>query len=662
MTFTEALHVKEHKMASNTIIQRVKTELEQYPPFNQLGPDVLKEFASKILVQYYQEGEIIFKKGDDPKPYSFIVIKGSVNLTETIEGEDVLIDVCDEGDIFGVRHILAHDNYYITAKVAEESLIYAVPVDEFKRLIETDSRVALFFAAEFASGLPEREYSLAHSVTLRKAFSNNPCKQAMVENDTLVIHPTNKVVTCSPNTTIQQAAKIMAERNVGSIIISNDQNHPLGIITDTDLRKKVVAVEENVKLEPVSTIMSAPVYTVEKGKTVADLIILMMKTNLRHFCVTSDGSQNSPIEGIISEHDVVTAEGNNPAVIIKEMMQASEKVKLSIVREKAEELLLSYLQQEVGIHFIANVITEINDALISRAMDFAIQELEAEGMHKPQIRFCWLSLGSEGRKEQLLRTDQDNAILYDNPPSGEEERIKTYFLKLGEKVTQTLIDCGFKLCPADIMASNTAWNQSLSGWENVFEKWILSPDPKAVMHSTIFFDFRPVYGDVDLAEELKMFVLEMVQKGRGFLTFFAQNALQNPPPLSFFRNFIVESSGKHANEFDIKSRTMMPLCDGARLLAFELGVKDFLSTFERFEKIAAQEPQLAELAKESGMAYEILMRLRAQNGLRNQNSGRYINPKALNKLERQALRNIFKTIETLQSTINLRYQLDYLRA
>ncbi len=648
-------------MASNTIIDRVKTELQKYPPFNQLTDNVLQGFSTKIKVQYYQEGEIIFEKGDDPKPYAFIVIKGSVNLTETIEQEEVLIDVCDEGDIFGVRHILAHDNYYVTAKVAEESLIYAVPVQEFRNLIENDSKVALFFAAEFASGMPEREYSLAHSVTLRKAYSNNPCKPVLVENDTLEIHPTTNVVSCAPDVAIQHAAKIMADRNVGSIIIVNDKRHPLGIITDTDLRKKVVAVEANVKNDPVSSIMSSPVYTIEKGKTVADLIILMMKTNLRHFCVTQDGTPNTPVEGIISEHDVVTAEGNNPAVIIKEMMQCRDKEKLAMQREKAEELLISYLQQDVGIHFIANVITEVNDALISRAMEFAIQELNDEGYPKPELRFCWLSMGSEGRKEQLLRTDQDNAILYDNPPEAEAEKVKQYFLWLGEKVTKILIDCGFKKCPADIMANNPKWNQSLTGWKTLFEKWILTPEPKAVMHSTIFFDFRPVYGNMDLADELKLFVIEKVKHGQGFLIFFAVNALQNPPPLSFFRNFIVESSGKHANEFDIKARTMMPLCDAARVLAFELGIKEYLSTSERYEKIAEIEPQLKELAKESGMAYEILMRLRAQNGLKHKNSGRYINPNNLNKLERQALRNIFKTIDSLQSAINLRYQLDYVR-
>jgi len=648
-------------MASNTIIDRVKTELQQYPPFNQLSKKMLTDLAVQVVVKYFEEGEIIFYKGDEPKPFAFVVIKGSVNIYDSLDGEDVLIDVCDEGDIFGVRMLFAHDNYYSIAKVAEESLIYAIPVEHFKQLIEHEPKIALFFAAEFAAGMPERENSLAHAMALRKEFADSPCQPVLVENDTLQIRAIKNVVTCSPDISIQQAAKIMSERNVGSIIIITEQRFPIGIITDTDLRKKVVAVEENIKGHPVSEIMSSPVFTISSEQTVADMIILMMKSNLRHFCVTEDGSAKSPIIGIISEHDIVTAEGNNPAVLIKEVMQCKALEDLPPEREKAETLLASYLQQEVAIHFISNVVTEINDAIIFKAITFAQHVLKAEGIHAPNLKFCWLSLGSEGRKEQLLRTDQDNAILYETPPPTQTDAAKTYFLALGEKVTQTLIACGFKKCPADIMANNPKWCQPLSGWQEYFQHWILSPEPMALMHSTIFFDFRPVYGETQLADDLKSFILEKVVAGRGFIQFLAKNALQNPPPLSFFRNFIVESSGKHANEFDIKSRSMMPLCDAARVLCYDLQIQESLSTYERFEKIAEKEPALKELAMESAMAYEILMRMRAANGLKNENSGRYINPDNLNKLERQTLRNIFKTIERLQSTLNLRYQLDYIR-
>ena len=408
--------------------------------------------------------------------------------------------------------------------------------------------------------------------------------------------------------------------------------------------------------------MSSPVYTISGGKTIADMVMLMVKTKLRHFCITEDGSPDSPVAGIISEHDIITSEGNNPAVIMKAIMQASDRDQLKEQRDKTESLLQVYIGQEVAVHFISNIVTEINDAIITRAVDFSLKELEEEGEYKcADIPFCWLSLGSEGRKEQLLRTDQDNAILYAEPPEGEKEKAHEYFLALGRKVTGILQHCGFVKCPADVMASNPVWCQPISVWRGYFSKWIITPEPKAVMHSTIFFDFRPVYGQPRLAAELKQEIFSLIAKNRGFLGFFAKNALQNPPPLGFFRNFLVEKSRDHANEFDIKARAMMPLSDAARVLSYELKVPEYFSTAERFKRLGTLVPGMKDLGAQAAAGYEFLMRLRAVNGLSNKSSVRYIKPETLNKIDRQTLRNVFSTIDKVQKTLNLRFQLDYIR-
>ena len=182
----------------------------------------------------------------------------------------------------------------------------------------------------------------------------------------------------------------------------------------------------------------------------------------------------------------------------------SESVEqLSQEREKAEKLLKMYIAQEVAIHFISNIFTELNDALIVKAIEFSVAGMKKEGMEMPDIEFCWLSLGSEGRKEQLLRTDQDNAILFRDPQDeASRQAAQQAFLELDKRVSAILVACGFEPCPAQIMASNPDWCQPLSGWMNYFRKWIGTPEPKALMNSTIFFDFRPVYGSTALALEM----------------------------------------------------------------------------------------------------------------------------------------------------------------
>jgi len=648
---------------SNTIVERVAADLGKYPPFDHLSEERIRKIAESLFVEYHEEGEMLFRKGDELGKVSYMVMKGAVRLYDTIDGEEVLVDLCDEGDLFGVRAIFGTSDYLLSAQVVEESLLFAIPVETIRELSQSEPSVAAFFTGAIAKSVQNIEHSLSEAFDLRRG-SMEPSEltlRCLLDNEPLVVDQVRDVITCSPDISIREAAKIMSDNNIGSIIVVSEERHPLGIITDTDLRKKVVAVPGQVSDRPVSEIMSSPVYTITAGKTVADMTMLMVRTKLRHFCITEDGTPNSPITGIISEHDIVTSEGVNPAVLMKSIMQSESVEQLSAERDKAEKLLQMYIAQEVSIHFVLNIFAELNDAVIVKAIDFAIAEMNAEGLAMPDVEFCWLSLGSEGRKEQLLRTDQDNAILYADPPPEGREAAERYFLELGQRVCATLVACGFTKCPADIMASNPQWCQPLGGWMNYFRKWIQTPEPKALMHSTIFFDFRPVYGSTSLAVEMKRQILKELEQGRGFLQFFAKNALQNPPPLGFFRNFLVEKSREHAHEFDIKARAMMPLSDAARVLVYEQKIGEFLSTTERFRRLGQVISGFEELASEAIEAYEFLILLKTKHGLANDSSGRYIDPEGLNKIERQMLRNVFSTIGKVQSMLNLRFQLDYIR-
>ena len=309
--------------------------------------------------------------------------------------------------------------------------------------------------------------------------------------------------------------------------------------------------------------------------------------------------------------------------------------------------------------FVSKMISEINDTLIRRGIALSLEEMADRG-REPPVPFCWLALGSEGREEQLLRTDQDNAMLYADP--GDDDGLaERFFLELGERVVDVLVEAGFKRCPGEVMASNPKWNQPLDAWKRYFSSWIREPENIAVMHTNIFFDFRPVHGDQTLGSELKRYIFELVETDRAFLSFFARNAVQNPPPLSFFRNMIIERSGEHRDAFDIKARAMTPLADAARVLIYEFGIDIYGSTAERWQAIAETNENLARLAGEAAMAYEILMRIRAIEGLKRGSSGRYVHIKELNKLERQTLRNTFSVVKDVQLMLTQRYRIDFLR-
>ncbi|MFZ1865098.1 MAG: DUF294 nucleotidyltransferase-like domain-containing protein [Polyangiales bacterium] len=642
-------------MSSDSMILTVAGRLGRHPPFDRLEPELLQRIASRVRIRYLERDEIIFEQGQTARPEFYVVVKGEVAVSQQVDGSTVLIDVCDDGDIFGVRALLAERKYAARTQAKDDTLLYVLPKDLLDELMRDEPRVAIFFAAGFAADLPQR-LDANRLEAVRAARLHERAKGT--GDDVLRVDPVRDVLTCSPDTSIRHAASLMSQRNVGSILVVDDERRPIGIVTDSDLRSKVVSQARDVS-GLISDIMSSPVLTIDDQTTLSSLIATVMKKHVHHFAVTEDSTRSTPVVGIVSEHDILKTQGGHPTVILNEISRAKTRKHLRALRDQAEDLLRRYLEEEVGMGFLSNMITEINDTLIRRAVHLSLIEL-AELGRKPPVPFCWLALGSEGREEQLLRTDLDNAIVYADPPD-EETGAQEFFLEFGKRIVDTLVEAGFSRCPGDVMASNPKWNQPLGAWKRYFSDWIREPEKIAVMHTNIFFDLRPVHGDETLAHALKSHIFERIKTDRAFLAFFAQNATQNPAPLSFFRNMIVERSGEHRDAFDIKARAMMPLADAARVLIYDLGINIYGSTAERWQRIAEVDETLARLSSEAAMAYEILMRIRAMEGLERGSSGRYVHIKELNKLERQTLRNTFSVVKDVQLMLTSRYRIDFLR-
>jgi CBS domain-containing protein len=646
-------------MASGTIIQDVYEFLKKYPPFDLIETSDLKKLASTVSMQYYEEGEVITAQNAMTYNYFFMVNKGSVQIIEKREDKDILIDKCDEGDIFGVRTAMTKSKYPASAIASEESLLYTFEMAFFNKLLETNPKLSLFFAMGFASRISnmknENGQNIQNQRNILKQFKDQSVEKHW-EIDALKVDQLKLIITCTPTHTIQQAAQMMATHNINTIIITNETRKPLGIITDSDFRRKVVAKEDIIKTKPVTAIMSSPVKTIKADISVAEIMLKMVSHRVNNLVVTEDGTPETPVISVVSQRDVLIAQGNNPAVIAKHILKAESVEELQSLRNKVEHFTQSYLDQDINIAFVANVVSEINDLLVQKIISLAIQSLEEQNFPQPHLQFCWLALGSEGRKEQMLRTDQDNALIYENPALGEQETAHVYFVMLAEKVNQMLVFCGFAECKLGLTAQNPQWCQSIAVWKTYFEQWIHLNDPNELIHQTIFFDFRPVAGDFSMADDLKQFIFEQIENQPSFLSIFAKAVLKSPPPLSFFRDYVVEKTGKYKDQFDIKTRAMMPLINAARVLMYDFKIKNYLSTMERFEAIAQLDEVLKPVCEASAMAFEILLRRRTVNGLTNKNNGQFINPNDFNKLERQIVRNTFKTIEQIQQILASRYR------
>lgn len=640
---------------NNTIAMRVYDFLKNYPPFTLMGKDKLMNVAEKVIIQYYEPQQYIFEQDSTYSNYFYVVKEGAVQLLRKEDDQKNLIDKCDEGDIFGIRPLLAKYPYDLSAQTMEETLIYAIHLDDFQDIFQNNSEVAFYLTSNFTAGVGNRfaeNKKVDFPFDSEKEISSD---YKLIEVQS--IESSKTPVTCLPGTLIRDAAKIMSKNGVGSIIVVNEDFQPLGITTDRDFRQKVVTGIIS-PTQPISEIMSSPVITIPPDRTVAEVQIEMLQHRIHHLCITEDGTVHSKILGIISEHDLLVVQANNPAVLIREIKKGTSGSTLRKIRDKAEVLLQKYLEQEVSIKFISEILSEINDALIIRAIQISENVLDLEGYKKPSANFCWLAIGSEGRKEQLLRTDQDNALVFENVLEEDYIEVKDYYLALAKKTTLILHECGYEYCPADMMASNPRWCMSLDKWEQQFSKWMNQPGTKEVMMTTIFFDFRPIHGNFNLAEKMNKHIFQGIDQQEIYLSHLANNALQNPPPLSFFRNFVVEKNGDYKDHFDLKLRAMMPLADAARVLILNAKVGQINNTFERFEKLAELEEGNRELFEQAADAYEILMRFRAIQGLKHKDSGRFIKPSELNKMQRLMLRNSFQPIHDLQSLLKIRFRLN----
>jgi CBS domain-containing protein len=647
-------------MPANAIVDRVADFLRKHPPFDRMAAARLERLAQGVHIRYLKPGDVLFAQGDAGSGEVHVLRQGSLELRQQEGALDRLADLCDEGEVIGVRALLAEQPYLTSARAAEECIVYSIPGSLFKQVLGEEPAAVTFFAAGFAAGMPVVRRNLEGTDQARIAFRPSPPGLRSGLLDTVRISGVKPVVTCTADEVLRVAAERMTKHRVRCIIVVDGAHCPIGIITDTDFRRKVgtglVAVDA-----PCGSIMSSPVITVEPDRSLAELTLLMIGHHVHHLCVTADGTPQSPVIGILSEHDLVLQEGNSPGVLVRRLKLAADATELSTIRASAEVLILDYLKQEVRSGFLSDLVTVLNDALIERAIELSRKALLEQGLAAPDVAWCWLSLGSEGRGEQLVRTDQDNALVYADPPPELAGSCRAYFLKLAEGVVSILEQAGFERCPANMMASNPEWCLPISAWKGQFSNWIRTPEPKAVMLSTIFFDFRAVHGDRSLATELSEHIHAEITGSALFLPMLAANALQNPPPLSFFRGLVVERSGEHKDRFDLKARALMPLVDAARVLSMHKGIRGINNTGERFRWLAAQEPEQAELYHEAAKAFDILLRYRAESGFREGDSGRFIEPEKLDRIQRQILRNAFEPIAEVQEVVKVRFRVDQLR-
>ena len=647
--------------AAPALIARIAQFLGRYPPFSYLTPDQLAAVARTAEVRYLPVQATVFEQGEPARGRFFVVHKGAIGLFRAGTSGTRLVDQLDEGDVFGIRPLIARQAYAVTARASEETLVYALQIADFEPALEANARVSRFLTESFAAGVrnPLKPHAPGRALIESEAGGEGgrPLGSRLsAASEQARVPIRRKPVRCKPGASVRTAAVRMSREGVGSIVITGEDGRPEGILTDRDMRRMIVTGLYPGEA-PVREIMSQPVVTIAPDPPVMAVQLTMLRHRISHLVVTADGTPATKVLGVLTNRDLLIALGNSPAAIVAEVYRARDGAALARLRTRAEAWLRPIVEQRGSVYEVAKIMTEVNDQITRRAVQLALDELRRGGRPEPSLAFCWLSLGSHARGEQLLRTDQDHAILIADGPPEDLEPARDFYAALGERVAGLLAECGYERCAGDMMATNKAWCLSYGEWVDRLGTWVASPSGAHLLNASTLLDRRPLAGDLSLGEAFAEASAEIAAAEPVFLAFLASAAVDNPPPLSFFRNFVVESGGEHKDTFDIKQRAMLSLADAARVLSLGAGAADPPGTVDRYDRLRALEPRNADVYLAAAQAYDTLMLFRARQGIADGTDGRYFRIRELSKLERLQLRNAFTPINDLLAILKMRFQL-----
>jgi CBS domain-containing protein len=634
----------------NSIVSRIADILKKYPPFNYLSAEDLSVVAMNIRVVNIEKNKTLFQVNDTLHDSFYLVASGVVNLSVISDSEETILNKCIEGDVFGLRPFFAKNNYMMTAKAREESVVFAIPISTFRPFVAKNTDVLNFLLESFANSAPntmngENNQKL---ISDNVVFSSKPSEMQYFQTLTYNRLP----LKVSSLAAVKEVAELMTSKLINNVVVVSD-GFPIGIVTDSDMRSKIATGRFSIDTM-IDKIMSVPVITVPESVSLAEAQLLMLKHNVSHLCVTQDGSDKSEIKGMITEHDLVEAQANNPGVLIKEIKRAIDAKELRKVRAKLADLIQTSLSKNIPLIHVTNISSEITLALIKRSVELAIL-----GLGSPPVPFAWMSLGSQGRKEQLLLSDQDSMLVFEDVSANKYRTVRDYFINLAKATGVILEGIGYSTCPNGHVASNMNWCKSVTEWENQYTNWMTAPGEKNNAISSVFFDLEIVFGDSKIEDTLMDLIFKKSKRNDLFFDYLGNDALHKPAPLSFFKKFNLEEEGIHINKFDIKTKGLLPLIDSARLLALSNNIRGINNTYLRFKQLAFVDSKNADVYLNCAEAFLVLSKFRTLEGLKNDNSGQFLTIEDISKIDKEKLKNALQPMKDLEELIKDTFRLTH---
>lgn len=622
-------------MSSPTVVAGVRTVLEAHPPFSAMRGEDLDFVAGRVELAYFSPGETIVAPDAGIPAACWIVRDGMVEgrRPDTQEGEAPAVQLTP-GEPFPVGALLAGRAVTARYTAAGDVFCWVLSRADFDELLRR-SEVFLDFCKRRLGAMLDLSRQAVQADYARQASQG----RSMMGPLSALLR--REPISVARGASLREVFETMERERVGSVIVGDAE----GIFTRQDVIGRVTL--PGLPLDaPIASVMTAPLITLDAQASAAEAMLLMASHGIRHVPVLRDGR----LAGVVTERDLFVLQRQSMRAIGDAIGVARTVGALAAAAADIRAWSGALVAQGVAAGFVTRLISRLNDQLTRRLIGLLAGEAGV-----PIGRACWIALGSEGREEQTIATDQDNGLVL---PDGTGPAERDRMLVFADTVNRALDACGYPLCKGDIMASNPRWCLTSSAWQSLFEGWIDRGDPESLLAANIFFDFRALTGDASLAVALRDRVTARAAANPRFLKLMSDNALRTGPPPSWTGGLIGQLFGNEAVQVDLKLDGTGPFVDAARLLALAHRIGR-TGTAERLEALAATGVLPVAETRSWVDAFQFLQSLRlrvqqASSGSAAQNPN-LIDTRSLSALDRRILKEAFRQARTLQQRLALDY-------
>jgi len=626
-------------LTSTSIVASVRAFLSEHAPFSRMAAADVEFVARNVELAYFAGGEVVLAPSSGAPEACLIVRQGLVEgLRPRLAGapaasDDAVIHLTP-GEPFPVGALLAGRPVSATYRASGDVFCWRLERVHFDELTRRSAPFLDFCRRRMGALLDLSQEALQASYA---AQATQWRAMSLPLDSVLAREP----VTCTAGERLREVFERMERERVGSVVVvGGPGGAPVeGIFTRQDVVGRIVL--PGLPLDTrVGDVMTAPAVTLEASASVGDAMLTMAEHTVRHLPVTREGR----LVGIVTERDLFVLQRRSLRQIGDSIRLARDVVQLRATVEDIRQWGWTLVAQGVSAELATRLISRLNDQVCVRLVALAARAADVE-----LERVCWLALGSEGRQEQTIATDQDNGLVHDG--TLDEARL----LAFAGQVNRDLDACGYPLCKGGVMAGNPRWCMSAGQWADCFEAWIDRGDPDSLLAASIFFDFRGIAGDVSMAARLRTHVTALAQANRRFLKQMSDNALRSSPPLAWSGGMLEQLFAAQALDIDLKSSGTSAFVDGARLLALAHGVAA-TGTSRRLAALAEQGAVPADEARAWIDAFHFLQSLRLrvqQRPVGDRANPNLLDTRALSELDRRILKEALRQARKLQQRLAL---------